>query len=195
MVSQIKVDSVLESSSGNGVTVDGVLIKDGNVDGVDVSGITQGITEADYFINSTNLTASANPITTWAKPTAGLLLATSTPKGTGMSVSSGVFTFPSTGKYIVKFTAMVRFSGYAGGYCYIYTTNDNGSTWDNIASMEGQGQHNYDTANIHIETILDIQDTSNDKVKFRFFDEGNATLVGSNDYVPTAVFFYKLGET
>jgi hypothetical protein len=90
---------------------------------------------------------------------------------------------------------MVRFSGYAGGYCYIYTTNDNGSTWDNIASMEGQGQHNYDTANIHIETILDIQDTSNDKVKFRFFDEGNATLVGSNDYVPTAVFFYKLGET
>ena len=28
MVSQIKVDSVLESSSGNGVTVDGVLIKD-----------------------------------------------------------------------------------------------------------------------------------------------------------------------
>ena len=28
MVSQIKVDSVLESSSGNGVTVDGVLLKD-----------------------------------------------------------------------------------------------------------------------------------------------------------------------
>ena len=37
MVSQIKVDSVLESSSGNGVTVDGVLIKDGLVDGKDVS--------------------------------------------------------------------------------------------------------------------------------------------------------------
>ena len=28
MVSQIKVDSVLESSSGNGVTIDGVLLKD-----------------------------------------------------------------------------------------------------------------------------------------------------------------------
>ena len=37
MVSQIKVDSILETTSGNGVTVDGVLIKDGNVDGVDVS--------------------------------------------------------------------------------------------------------------------------------------------------------------
>ena len=40
MVSQIKVDSVLESTSASGVTIDGVLIKDGNVDGVDVSGIT-----------------------------------------------------------------------------------------------------------------------------------------------------------
>jgi len=33
MVSQIKVDSVLESSSGNGVTIDGALIKDGKVTG------------------------------------------------------------------------------------------------------------------------------------------------------------------
>ena len=33
MVSQIKVDSILESSSGNGVTIDGALIKDGKVTG------------------------------------------------------------------------------------------------------------------------------------------------------------------
>ena len=39
MVSQIKVDSVLESSSGNGVTVDGVLIKDGKVAGTAGGGL------------------------------------------------------------------------------------------------------------------------------------------------------------
>ena len=45
MVSQIKVDSVLESTSAAGVTIDGVLIKDGLVDGKDVSAITGGMTK------------------------------------------------------------------------------------------------------------------------------------------------------
>ena len=186
-MSTINVDNINEYTSGEGVTIDGSLIKDGSVAGI--------FSEADFFINPSNITSSANPITSWAKPSSGLLLPTSTPIGTGMSHSSGVFTFPSTGLYAVKFQAFIRFSGYAGGYAYIYSTNDNGSTWDNIASMEGQGQTNYDTANIYIEVILDIQNTSNDKVRFRFYDEGNATLVGSNDYAPTSVTFYKLGET
>ena len=42
MVSQIKVDSILESTSTSGVTIDGVLIKDGLVDGKDVSTLSSG---------------------------------------------------------------------------------------------------------------------------------------------------------
>ena len=42
MSSEIKVDTISEKTSAAGVTIDGVLIKDGNVDGVDVSAITQG---------------------------------------------------------------------------------------------------------------------------------------------------------
>ena len=49
MASEIKVDTISEKTSAAGVTIDGVLIKDGNVDGVDVSAITQGITEYDNF--------------------------------------------------------------------------------------------------------------------------------------------------
>jgi len=37
MASEIKVDTISENTSANGVTIDGVLIKDGQVDGVDVS--------------------------------------------------------------------------------------------------------------------------------------------------------------
>ena len=151
------------------------------------------ITEYDQWqlVNSTSPNTNGDLSGTWTR----FDHLGATYIGTGMSVSSGIFTFPSTGLYAVKFQAFIRFSGYAGGYAYIYSTNDNGSTWDNIASMEGQGQTNYDTANIYIEVILDIQNTSNDKVRFRFYDEGNATLVGSNDYAPTSVTFYKLGET
>ena len=38
----IKIDTIAEKTSAAGVTIDGVLIKDGQVDGVDVSGITSG---------------------------------------------------------------------------------------------------------------------------------------------------------
>ena len=37
MASEIKVDTISENTSANGVTIDGVLIKDGQVDGKDVS--------------------------------------------------------------------------------------------------------------------------------------------------------------
>ena len=43
-MSTVQVDTINESTSGSGVTVDGVLIKDGQVDGVDVSGIVSGPT-------------------------------------------------------------------------------------------------------------------------------------------------------
>ena len=42
MSSELKVDTISEKTSAAGVTIDGVLIKDGNVDGVDVSSLTSG---------------------------------------------------------------------------------------------------------------------------------------------------------
>ena len=74
MVSQIKVDSVLESSSGNGVTVDGVLIKDSKLaSGTgNVLQVVQGtdntpanITSSSY--QDTGLTASITPSATSSK--------------------------------------------------------------------------------------------------------------------------------
>ena len=41
-MSTVQVDTINESTTGSGVTVDGVLIKDGLVDGKDVSAITSG---------------------------------------------------------------------------------------------------------------------------------------------------------
>lgn len=41
-MSEIQVNTINEYTGANGVTIDGVLLKDGNVDGVDVSAITSG---------------------------------------------------------------------------------------------------------------------------------------------------------
>ena len=53
MASEIKVDTISEKTSAAGVTIDGVLLKDGNVDGVDVSAIVSG-----SLVLLTTLTAS-----------------------------------------------------------------------------------------------------------------------------------------
>jgi len=42
MASELKVDTISEKTTASGVTIDGVLLKDGEVDGVDVSAIVSG---------------------------------------------------------------------------------------------------------------------------------------------------------
>ena len=52
MVSQIKVDSVLESTSGNGVTIDSLAIKDGKITSANATGLT--------LVNKTTFSSAAN---------------------------------------------------------------------------------------------------------------------------------------
>ena len=74
MVSQIKVDSVLESSSGNGVNIDSVLLKDGKLaSGTgNVLQVVQGTDNTSANITATSytdtgLTASITPSATSSK--------------------------------------------------------------------------------------------------------------------------------
>jgi len=63
MASEIKVDTISENTSANGVTIDGVLIKDGQVDGVDVS--TLSVDTNDVVLLTTyDLTSSDSDVAT-----------------------------------------------------------------------------------------------------------------------------------
>ena len=53
-MSELNVDTINEQTAANGVTIDGVLIKDGQVDGVDVSAINQA---GLVLINKTTVSA------------------------------------------------------------------------------------------------------------------------------------------
>ena len=87
--------------------------------------------------------------------------------GTGMSVSSGIWTFPSTGYWLVNVQAAWRTASNDGCSLEIQGTDDN-STYTRI------GQTNFgkstDGSNIDAVTFgqvwLKITDTSNDKIKF-----------------------------
>ena len=186
MSSILKVDTISEKTSANGVTIDGVNIKDGKVGG----GYT--ITEADQWRIATTLTASAAPIGGSSfERNDDLSGMTGAYIGTGMSVNAtGHWTFPSTGIWKVEFKGATYMTTYAGGYIYCYATVNNGTNWTLIANENSQGQTNYDRGHPTMNMLLDIQDTSNYKIYFQFYDEGAAQLQTS-----TTVDFVRYGDT
>jgi post-segregation antitoxin (ccd killing protein) len=198
-MSTVQVDAINESTTNAGVTVDGVLIKDSQVDGVDVSALnttvsalSTGITEYDVWQLTSNLTASANPITTFVRPTGTL----QTKLGTGMSVSSGIWTFPSTGIWEVK--AQCLYSQSADNQLaevIIYSSDDNFSTEDEIGYNSYRGK-SPDVGSGSIRVLLDIQDTANDKVKFTYTDaNGSGNLLGESTKNRTSFQFIKISDT
>jgi hypothetical protein len=155
-----------------------------------------GITEADQwrltasFDDSSDITSNLERIDT--SPQGKL--------GTGMTESSGIFTFPSTGFYLVKFNVLWLGNGdsdirQAGGSIKVTTNN---STYSIIAeAYNGTNNHG---ANYYMSsesnTILDITDLSNQKVKFNAFTSVNTlTCVGSSSVNETYMTFIRLGDT
>jgi len=117
--------------------------------------------------------------------------------GTGMSESSGVFTFPSTGIYLIRAVAYVfrnvTSSVYAG--IRIKTTPDN-STYT-VASL-GYGyvpDISGSYQNVSIEYIFDVTDTSTHKVMFETQTANSAIYGGNSTQNRTHFTFMKLGDT
>jgi len=163
------------------------------ISGANLTGLPAGgITEADMWKLSSDFTFGSGEIVitaNWARSPAhgfGKL-------GTGMSQSSGIFTFPSTGIWEIDFNMTVYNSGVAaymhGG---IRTTTDNSSYssatsgFSNIAITGGL----YTT--LHSTTIFDVTNTTNCKVRFAVYSYNYSNgLANDNTYVT----FKKLGET
>ena len=121
----------------------------------------------------------------------------------GMSVSSGIWTFPSTGIYRIDFVGNCRNSFGTGRrrvQSQIHTTHNN-STYINAAqggtNLSNRGSTT--SCSDFVSIIFDVQDTSNYKVTFKinFSNEGriNARDASSSDTTKTCAIFMKLGET
>lgn len=156
-----------------------------------------GITEIDHFRLSSSFTGDAEPITSNLERVnnSGLFEKT----GTGMSVSSGVFTFPSTGKYRIDLITRQHLSGdsrYNEGTIY-YTTNNSSYSLASSSSQFIQQTGGTTTQAGHMTTtIFDVTDTSTHKVRFHSVVENNSTTtVGSSNETFTSMVFLRLGDT
>jgi len=184
MTSTINVDTIGENTSGSGVTIDSVLIKDGVVNGifemVDMWQLTANITTD----GTNNITSNLS------RYTSGTLVTTI---GTGMTESSGQFSFPSTGKYLIQVQGYLASRSNGAGDARLYTqaTDDNFSTSSRINwnRVYANAYNQYTTT--FSQTLVDITDTSNDKIIFQSYTSGDGEILGTY----TIFGFYKLGET
>ena len=153
-----------------------------------------GLTEADHWDITSNVTGTGI-ITAWARPTGTL----QGKLGTGMSHSSGIFTFPSTGYWYVVCNLSINNITASGSDCYMtipfYTTDDDFSSEDELWNMSISTAANQALRGT-ASTILDITNVSNQKVKLEVATEvGTVTISGSTSASRSNLQFFKLGDT
>ena len=175
-------DEFLVSDAGVLKRIDYSLIKGG------------GITEADMWRLTANTSDGTN-----ADISANLERvddASFAYIGSGMSQSSGVFTFPSTGIYEVSCVAMIISTSDVNAMIEINVTTNN-SSYDPVVNING-GHEPADRTNVSVggSTLVDVTDTSNVKVKFTTTSFGSGTrLSGDSTSNYTYFKFIRLGDT
>ena len=149
-----------------------------------------GITEADIWRLTANVTSDGDI-------TANLERADDASYGkigTGMTESSGVFTFPSTGIYLVQ--SQGTFFCISGGDNVKLFTNVtiNNSSYDLTAQMFGGASQQENTG--FATCLVDVTDTSNVKVKFSAESISTGSYVeGNTDSNKSSFTFIRLGDT
>ena len=186
MSSIIKVDQIQDSGGNTILSSDG----SGNV--------TQnktGITQADQWRLSSNQSitggGSGSDVTAnWERvdePASAYI-------GTGMTESSGIFTFPETGIYKVE--SVGRFTGTSAfdwGAFMIYVTKNNSSYDQGTENYTNKGANQF--ASAYSSIFVDVTDTTQVKVKFAAKASANFDLEGSSVENHTYVTFIRLGDT
>ena len=174
--------------------------------GASLTGISAGITEYDMWYLHTNHSADATSIilgrsdSSTANRITSLSsnLRVSAQIGTGMSLdtSTGYYTFPSTGKWLIIVNCHVNLYGDDNAGIFTKVTSDNGSNWYNH-SLAYTGQANGTTP--HSATsfgFLDITDVSNQKIRFDQDSLGtNSYIIGNSTYIRTSFTFVRIGDT
>jgi hypothetical protein len=183
------------NSVSNGMLVNSSITVNGTSIDLGASGnISAGITMADHWRLTTNFTGSGN-----GEITTNLARVTDdsfSPIGSGMSESSGVFTFPSTGMYLIMAHGDFLSGGSSSGFSsvFIKTTTDNSTytnrtiSWTSIftASVYGQTDNNQ---------LFNVTNTTTHKVKFGYELNNSQTIEGSTSNIRTHFIFIRLGDS
>ncbi len=119
--------------------------------------------------------------------------------GTGLTESSGIFSFPSTGIYIINFTASKKIVNGDSTADYVLNITTDNSTYNQVALVR-QGNHGSTPANYTASTnfLFDVTNTTNCKFKFatQSFNGNTSTFLrGDTNINLTCFSVIRLGDT
>ena len=115
--------------------------------------------------------------------------------GTGMTESSGIFTFPNTGIWLITFT-VVSYGRTAVSKVEMRcnTTTDNSTYGVVSVARDSASTTDYYSGNSN-SFIFDVTNTTTHKVKFTISTSANTNIVGSSSQNETCFSFIRLGDT
>ena len=200
MVSQIKVNEIIKQS-GSSITIgesgDTVSVPTGatfNASAIQEGGtnIIQGAKVADLWLLTSSFQGDASTISSNFSKAVSVTSNVTTE-------SSGIFSFPLTGFYMVTWNVVIRLdSGNEKGNWYTRFTTDN-STYDFFSApitMTSIGTNSY-TSTVS-QRIVDVTDTSLCKIKFGV-DVSNTNTYTRGQSAPgetaNRFSFIRLGDT
>ena len=185
----------------------------GTVTGVSVGGLPDGIVDTDML--------AANAVTAAKTTVAGILevdqwflssavssngditsnlarnnlSGSAAPFGTGMSESSGIFSFPDTGKWLVFMQGKFKINN-SDNVDLVMNVTTNNSAYTGVAfvsdGQNGSGTREGGGAAFY---FLDVTDVSQVKVKFSVSSLGSGSELDGNNSISTAFTFIRIGDT
>ena len=158
-----------------------------------VGGVGIGITHAEQWRLNTDLTGDASPMTNMsiAGGPAGY-----GKFGSSMTVSSGIFTFPSTGYWLIMITARIYGVNSAEGTAVHLFTTTNNSTYATACTSDGAGYEGSEpwqtTTGMYLMKVTTV---ANDKCRLdcAAYDNSNRVQGDANGH-HTGLTFLKVGD-
>ena len=150
-----------------------------------------------YRLAANTSAAASNDFTTTFSLAAAQSYGSLTPSGTSMSYSSGVWTFPATGMYLVH--AHFRcFGNTILDYMEVFgkLTTNNSSYVEIMNAIMGWGSKNATTYQSCDQiVIVDITNTTTHKMKFTWAGSHSVAFNGGNASNVSNVTFMRIGDT
>ena len=180
-------NTITIGASGDTTNIVGTLQNNG-------SALSFGITEADQWRLTANITSNTDPISSNLERVDDASFAKI---GTGMSVSSGYWSFPTTGLYEVIATGSFDVYGDDNVSLNIHVTLNN-SSYDHVANAwGGNATSGVDSTNTGTcIAYVNVTDVSNVKVKFSAGSIGtNSEIIADTNVNYTFFNFKRLGDS
>ena len=156
-----------------------------------------GLLMADQFRLTTNFSTNAATVTSWERPTDAngnnMLFAQ---LGTGLTESSGVFSFPSTGYYFILFKVEIQPASGDGLTGINVQVTENNSTFVTAETISEGGGSGFNRGSVIGSLLLNITDTTNQKFKMITTSLASGSFIlGNADFNRTSITAFRIADS